>query len=468
MIGDLSFLKGNIQPIILNSLYNGDKYGYEIAKEIKEKTENNYEIKQPTLYSYLKKLEKDNLIESYWGAESNGGRRRYYRLTSVGRATFEQYTAQWTAQRTVMDTLVDADVSASQSETEVDHTLLLGNRNKPPRRRRTVSQTDVDDQIALADRLATLGTEQDTSQNTTTTITAETTVVTATETTPTSSDNFLDILDATTAVHTDAVSTEQTAPITTSANTTQPTSTTTDVNEQRARFDIQQESAESFMATFDQHISQVTATPTTDNGDDYINTLFDIVGDQLDDVDNGQQQIHLYGNTGSAPMLVDVADTFAKSGIRMRIFNSNTAVYHSKKLMPFSKIICITTWLSYLILGLCMGTLALLTLPLDINNTILIVSAIAIVVPLIGTAMMIADPTRKVVRQLNPHTIYSICIIGWLAFVATVLAINTLFLGLKFSDTASIITCVAIPAILALMPLYAFMIYNRLSAQYTK
>ena len=65
MVGNFDFLKGNIETIILNALYGGDKYGYDITREIKEKTDNQYEIKQPTLYGYLKKLESEKLIESY-------------------------------------------------------------------------------------------------------------------------------------------------------------------------------------------------------------------------------------------------------------------------------------------------------------------------------------------------------------------------------------------------------------------
>lgn len=93
MGNDFKFSKGNIESIILNALYNGDKYGYEIAKEIKEKTENRYEIKQPTLYGYLKRLEEQNLIKFYWGEESHGGRRKYYCLTSYGKTVFEQQTS---------------------------------------------------------------------------------------------------------------------------------------------------------------------------------------------------------------------------------------------------------------------------------------------------------------------------------------------------------------------------------------
>ena len=112
MSGDFTFLKGNIETIILCSLYNGNKYGYEIAKEIKERTNNRYEIKQPTLYSYLKRLEEDDLIVSYWGENSNGGRRRYYALTKTGRTNCEQFISEWQYQRSVLSELVDGRHSA--------------------------------------------------------------------------------------------------------------------------------------------------------------------------------------------------------------------------------------------------------------------------------------------------------------------------------------------------------------------
>ena len=31
MVGNFDFLKGNIETIILNALYGGDKYGYDIT-----------------------------------------------------------------------------------------------------------------------------------------------------------------------------------------------------------------------------------------------------------------------------------------------------------------------------------------------------------------------------------------------------------------------------------------------------
>ena len=69
-------IRGHINTIILRSLYDGDKYGYEIIAEIEEKSHGQYSLKQPTLYSALKRLEKDGYITSYWGGSVGGGRRK--------------------------------------------------------------------------------------------------------------------------------------------------------------------------------------------------------------------------------------------------------------------------------------------------------------------------------------------------------------------------------------------------------
>ena len=69
-------IRGHISTIILRSLYDGDKYGYEIINEIEKKSGGMYTLKQPTLYSALKRLEANNYVSSYFGGNSNGGRRR--------------------------------------------------------------------------------------------------------------------------------------------------------------------------------------------------------------------------------------------------------------------------------------------------------------------------------------------------------------------------------------------------------
>ena len=65
-----------IQTLILRTLKDGDKYGYEIKDGIDKITCDQIEIKQANLYSSLKKLEQNKLISSYWRDSDIGGKRR--------------------------------------------------------------------------------------------------------------------------------------------------------------------------------------------------------------------------------------------------------------------------------------------------------------------------------------------------------------------------------------------------------
>ncbi len=73
-------------PLILIELADGDKYGFELTKSIEDKSNRQIQIKQPTLYTVLKKLEKSKFISSYWQDSEIGGKRHYYKITENGRA----------------------------------------------------------------------------------------------------------------------------------------------------------------------------------------------------------------------------------------------------------------------------------------------------------------------------------------------------------------------------------------------
>ena len=72
-------------PLILLELNECDKYGFELTKNIETKSNGKIIIKQPTLYTLLKKLEKSKFIASYWQDSEIGGKRHYYRLTENGK-----------------------------------------------------------------------------------------------------------------------------------------------------------------------------------------------------------------------------------------------------------------------------------------------------------------------------------------------------------------------------------------------
>ena len=66
-------IRGHIDTMILRVLLDGDSYGYEIIKTLFLRSGQRYELKEPSLYTSLRRLEKQGYIESYWGNESQGG-----------------------------------------------------------------------------------------------------------------------------------------------------------------------------------------------------------------------------------------------------------------------------------------------------------------------------------------------------------------------------------------------------------
>ena len=104
-------IRGNVTTIILKALLDEDRYGYDILREIEVKSGGQYKLKQPTLYSCLKRLEKQGLISSYWGDESDteGGRRRYYALTEAGRNYLNKMQSEYEYSRTILDSLLSEE-----------------------------------------------------------------------------------------------------------------------------------------------------------------------------------------------------------------------------------------------------------------------------------------------------------------------------------------------------------------------
>lgn len=105
MASDL--LRGNTEMIILSQLAKEDSYGYKINKAIKQKSSDKYELKEATLYSAFKRLESNGAITSYWGNEMSGARRRYYSLTPVGKAVFDEMKKEWQNSKVIIDSLIE-------------------------------------------------------------------------------------------------------------------------------------------------------------------------------------------------------------------------------------------------------------------------------------------------------------------------------------------------------------------------
>ena len=99
-------LRGHTDTMVLKLLNEGDKYGYEISKLITEKSRGAYQLNEATMYSCLKRLEREACIKSYWGDETNGGRRKYYSITRHGQDLYVQNKENWENAKTILSKLL--------------------------------------------------------------------------------------------------------------------------------------------------------------------------------------------------------------------------------------------------------------------------------------------------------------------------------------------------------------------------
>ena len=94
MVGS-DVMRGYNDFMILFLLLEEDSYGYEISRQIKQICEGKYIMKETTLYSAFTRLEKEGYIEAYYGTETNGKRRTYYRITKEGREFYREKCEEW-------------------------------------------------------------------------------------------------------------------------------------------------------------------------------------------------------------------------------------------------------------------------------------------------------------------------------------------------------------------------------------
>ncbi|TCP65531.1 PadR family transcriptional regulator [Baia soyae] len=99
-------LRGHTDTMILRLLSEADRYGYEIVKLIAERSGGEYELKEATMYSSVRRLEVDGDIEWYWGSESQGGRRKYFRITKKGKMTYARNIQNWEYAKLVLENLL--------------------------------------------------------------------------------------------------------------------------------------------------------------------------------------------------------------------------------------------------------------------------------------------------------------------------------------------------------------------------
>lgn len=92
---DLEWKKGSAELLILSLLEARPRHGYEISKLIEQRSEGKLSFHVASLYPLLYRLEKRGWLKGRWVERAGQRRRRYYRLTRVGRRVLESQQQGW-------------------------------------------------------------------------------------------------------------------------------------------------------------------------------------------------------------------------------------------------------------------------------------------------------------------------------------------------------------------------------------
>jgi PadR family transcriptional regulator PadR len=95
-------LKGSTVVLILKMLEKQDMYGYEMIKDMEERSGGIFVFKEGTLYPILHTLETEEWVQSYWQTH-DGRKRKYYRITDTGRERLQERTQEWSLFRNAVD-----------------------------------------------------------------------------------------------------------------------------------------------------------------------------------------------------------------------------------------------------------------------------------------------------------------------------------------------------------------------------
>ncbi len=88
---EIQLKKGVLEMCVLALLAQHDSYAYEIASRLAD----GIGMGEGTIYPLMRRLQTDRLVETYLVESQAGPSRKYYRLTSLGKASLDSQKAAW-------------------------------------------------------------------------------------------------------------------------------------------------------------------------------------------------------------------------------------------------------------------------------------------------------------------------------------------------------------------------------------
>jgi transcriptional regulator len=87
--------KGSADLLILALVADEALHGYEISRQIEDRSRGTLRFTLASLYATLYRLEERGLIRGRWVERAGQRRRRYYRITDTGRTILAAQREEW-------------------------------------------------------------------------------------------------------------------------------------------------------------------------------------------------------------------------------------------------------------------------------------------------------------------------------------------------------------------------------------
>ena len=87
--------RGSAELIILSLLEARPRHGYELAKLVESQSDMLVQFQVASIYPMLYRLERKGLVRGTWVEKPNERRRRFYRLTPLGKRELAEQRRSW-------------------------------------------------------------------------------------------------------------------------------------------------------------------------------------------------------------------------------------------------------------------------------------------------------------------------------------------------------------------------------------
>ena len=89
---DAQLKKGILEMCILQILSKEDTYGYPLMQTMQDYFPT---MDESTIYTILRRINKEGYTETYYSDKSGGPTRKYYHLTIAGKDRLSQMNSEW-------------------------------------------------------------------------------------------------------------------------------------------------------------------------------------------------------------------------------------------------------------------------------------------------------------------------------------------------------------------------------------